>query len=336
VKLLRFLLRRIVFLTLQVLGVVTLTFFLVRLIPGNPALKLAGLNATPKSVHAIEHQLGLDRPIPLQYFAYLGNVLHGRLGNSIYTNQPVLRDIAQRMPATLELLTLSMVIVVLVGIPLGIITALRPKGQASRGMFVYGMVSGALPDFFFGLVLIFIFYFSLRLLPPPVGRIGLLSSPPPHRTGFYLVDSLLAGDFGLFFHVVLYLVLPTATLVLTNMGNVVKIMRSSLEEVQQSDFVQFARACGLPHHVVLRYMVRNALPPVITVVAFTYGILLGGAVLVETVFSWGGMGSYAVQAVKGGDYSALTGFVMFAAIFMALVYLVLDLVYAWVDPRIRY
>jgi ABC-type dipeptide/oligopeptide/nickel transport system permease component len=331
----RYLLRRIVYLSIQVLGVVTLTFFLVRLIPGNPALKLAGVSATPQSVHEIEHQLGLDRPVLVQYFAYLNNVVHGQLGNSISTNQSVLADIEQRMPATLELVTLSMFFVVLVGVPLGILTALRPRGAASRSMFGYGMVSGALPDFFFGLILIYIFFFILRWLPPPLGQTGLYA-PPPHRTGFYLIDSLLAGDWGLFGHVSAYLILPVITLVLTNMGNVVKIMSSSIEEVAQSDYVQFARACGLPRKVVLRYMLRNAFPPVITVVAFTYGILLGGAVLVETVFSWGGMGSYAVLAVKNGDYSALTGFVMFAAIFMAVVYLILDLLYAWVDPRIRY
>jgi peptide/nickel transport system permease protein len=247
----------------------------------------------------------------------------------------VLQDIEQRAPATLELVTLSMLIVTLVGIPLGIVTALRPRGLASRGTFLYGMVSGALPDFWFGLMFIFIFFFKLRWLPAPLGQTGFLPGPP-RRTGVDVIDSLLAGDVNLFGHVVAALVLPILTLVLTNMGNVVKIMRSSIEEVTQGDFVQFARASGLPQRVVLRYQLRNALPPVITVVAFTFGLLLGGTVLVETVFSWGGMGSYAVQAVKGGDYAALTGFVMFVAVFMALVYLVLDLVYAWLDPRVQY
>jgi ABC-type dipeptide/oligopeptide/nickel transport system permease component len=336
VKLLWYLCRRIIYLTLQVLGVVTLTFFLVHLIPGDPAIKLAGQGATPQTVHQIQHNLGLDKPLPQQYAIYVGNVVHGDLGNSIITNQPVARDLRDRLPATLELVTVSMFFVVIIGIPLGVITALRPRGVASKGTFVYGMVSGALPDFWFGLVFIFIFFFSLHWLPAPLGRLPLEATPPAHRTGFYLIDSLLAGDTATFKQVVLCLILPVATLVITNMGNVVKIMRSSIEEVTQSDFLQFARACGLPRWVVLRYMVRNSLAPVITVIAFTYGLLLGGTILVETVFSWGGMGSYAVQAVKGGDYAAITGFVMFVAVFMALVYLVLDLVYAWVDPRIQY
>lgn len=333
-KLLSFLLRRIIYLSLQVLGVMTLTFFLERLIPGNPALLLAGKGASPESVRSIEHQLGLDQPLPLQYLIYLGNLVHGQLGNSIITNQPVLRDVEQRVPATFELVTVSMLIVVLVGIPLGIYSASHPHGIVSRVTYVYGQLSGAIPDFWLGLILIFVFFFSVRWLPPPLGQTGFLSAPP-HRTGIELVDSLLAGDIGLFGQVLAYLTLPTATLVLTNMGNVVKLAHSSMEEVANSDFVEFARACGLAPRVVLRYALRNALPPVITVVAFTYGILLGGAVLVETVFSWDGMGQYAVQSVKGSDYAALTGFVLFAALFMAAVYLVLDLIYAWVDPRIQ-
>jgi ABC-type dipeptide/oligopeptide/nickel transport system permease component len=335
VKLLLYLIRRSAYLVLQVLGVVTLTFFLVHLIPGNPALRLAGTNATPQSVHAIEHQLGLDQPLPVQYGKYLDGVIHGRLGNSISTNQPVLTDLEQRAPATLELVTVSMLIVLLVGLPLGVWTALRPRGLGSKGVFGYGMISGALPDFWFGLMLVFLFFFELRWLPAPLGQTGFFPAPP-HRTGFLLVDSLLAGDSATFWQVVACLVLPVVTLVLTNMGNVVKIMRSSIEEIMQSEFLQFARACGLPRRVVLRYMIRNALPPVITVVAFTYGLLLGGTVLVETVFSWGGLGSYAVQAVKGSDYAALLGFVMVIAMFMAIVYLLLDLVYAWIDPRIQY
>jgi ABC-type dipeptide/oligopeptide/nickel transport system permease component len=335
VRLARYLSRRIVYLTLQVLGVVTLTFFLVHLIPGNPAEKLAGLNATPQTVHRIEHQLGLDKPLPVQYVTYLNDVVHGRLGTSITTNNSVLSDLGQRLPATLELVTVSMLIVVLVGIPLGMFTALRPRGVASRGTFLYGLVSGALPDFWFGLMFIFIFFFKLRWLPPPLGQTGL-GAAPPDRTGIDLIDSLLTGDLSLYWQVVTYLILPVLTLVLTNMGNVVKITRSSMEEVAHSDFVQFARACGLPRKVVLRYMLRNSLPPVITVAAFTFGILLGGDILVETVFSWGGMGSYAVQAVKGGDYAAILGFVMVVAVCMAVVYLLLDLVYAWVDPRIQY
>lgn len=333
-RLLRFVSRRIVYLSLQVLGVMTLTFVLERLIPGNPAIVLAGKAATPETVHSIERQLGLDKPLPVQYLIYLSNLVHGQLGSSIYTDQPVIRDIEQRVPATFELVTVSMLIVVLVGIPLGMYSASHPRGIVSRATYLYGQLSGAIPDFWLGLMLIFVFFFSVRWLPPPLGQTGLLP-PPPHRTGIDLIDSLFAGDIGLFGQVVAYLTLPTVTLVLTNMGNVVKMAHSSMEEVAHSDFVEFARACGLPRQVVLRYALRNALPPVITVVAFTYGILLGGAVLVEVVFSWDGMGQYAVQSVKGSDYAALTGFVLFAALFMAAVYLLLDIVYAWVDPRIQ-
>ena len=335
-RLARFLLKRAFYLTLQLLGVVTITFFLVRLIPGNPAQALAGVGASPTSVAAIEKQLGLDQPMPVQYVIYLRNLLRGEFGDSIFTGQPVREDLAQRIPATLELVTVSMLIAVIVGIPLGVYVALKKTGILNRIMFVYGMLTGAVPDFWLGLIFVFVFFFLLRWAPPPMGRLGALGIPPDKITGSYLVDSILMGDVQTLRLTLAHMILPVITLVLIYMGNIVKMARSSMTEVMQSDFIDYARACGLPRGVVVRYALRNAMAPVATVIAFTYGFLLGGAVLVEAIFSWGGLGQYAVQSIVNSDYAPVTGFVLVVALFMSIMYLLLDLIYALLDPRIQY
>jgi peptide/nickel transport system permease protein len=335
-RLARFLLKRAFYLTLQLLGVVTITFFLVRLIPGNPAQALAGVGASPTSVAAIEKQLGLDQPMPVQYVIYLRNLLRGEFGDSIFTGQPVREDLAQRIPATLELVTVSMLIAVIVGIPLGVYVALKKTGVLNKIMFGYGMLTGAVPDFWLGLIFVFVFFFLLRWAPPPMGRLGALGIPPEKITGSYLVDSILMGDVQTLRLTLAHMILPVLTLVLIYMGNIVKMARSSMTEVMQSDFIDYARACGLPRGVVVRYALRNAMAPVATVIAFTYGFLLGGAVLVEAIFSWGGLGQYAVQSIVNSDYAPVTGFVLVVALFMSIMYLLLDLIYALLDPRIQY
>lgn len=332
---LRFFAQRLLFLSLQLWGVVTITFFAVHLIPGNPALALAGEGASSDAVATISHQLGLDKPLVEQYVIYLNNVVHGQLGDSFYTGQTVLQDLEQRIPATLELITLASLAGVLIGIPLGVYSGLNQRSFISKIVFVYGMLTGAVPDFWLALLLIFLFYFILRWAPPPLGQLGL-SSPPTHHTGAYLVDSILSGDVSRFGSALGYLVLPVTTLLVAHMGSVVKQTRANIEGVAQSEFIEHARACGLPDRVVLRYMLRNALAPVATMVATSYGYLLGGAVLVETVFSWGGIGQYAVQSITNSDYFAITGFVLVAATFMSIIYLLLDVTYMLLDPRIRY
>lgn len=330
-----FLGQRLLYLAIQLWGIVTITFFLVHLLPGNPAEALAGQGASPTAIARIAQQLGLDKPLPEQYVIYLNNVVHGQLGDAIYTGHPVLSDLQQRVPATLELVTLSLLLAVVLGIPLGVYSALKQGGVISKVLFVYGMLTGALPDFWLGLIFVFVFFYVLGWAPPPLGRLGLLN-PPPHVTGFFLLDSLLNRDPSTFVEALRYLALPTITLVIVAAGNIVKQARSSMEEIAQSDFVEYARACGLSERVILRYMLRNALAPVVTVIGITYSFLLGGAVLVETVFSWGGVGQYAVQSVTNSDYAPVTGFVLFAALLMSATYLIVDLIYAALDPRIQY
>ena len=334
-SLFKFLGRRTIYLFFQIVGVVTITFFLVRIIPGNPAQALAGMGASKESVESIERQLGLDQPLPVQYVYFWRDLLHGDLGDSLRTGQPVIEDLKQRVPATLELVLISMFFCIVIGIPLGIFVALRKGGILERIVFVYGMLAGGLPDFWLGLILVFIFFFLLGWVPSPLGRLGIGTPPPKTVTGFYLIDSALHGDWETFKVAAIHLVLPVATLVLVNMSQILKMTRSSMEEVAGSEFMEYARAYGFPRGPKLRYQLRNALAPVATVVAFTTGFLLAGSVLVETVFSWGGLGQYAVQSVVTADYWPLQGFVLVAAAFMAINYLTLDIVYALIDPRVR-
>lgn len=333
---LRFIIKRASYLAVQLLGVVTILFFLVRLLPGNPAQAIAGQGASKKTIAIIERQMGLDQPLPVQYLNYMGNVLRGDLGDSIFTGQTVLEDLKRRFPATFELVTLSMLMTVVIGIPLGIYVAVRKTGIINKIVFGYGMLTGAVPDFWLGLILIFVFFFLLEWAPPPMGRFGIIAVPPNRLTGLYLVDSVAAGDWQALKLSMRHLALPVITLTLIYMGNIVKMVRTTMTEVMQSDFIEYARACGLPAKQIMNYTLRNALAPVVTVVAFNYSFLLGGAVLVETVFSWGGLGEYAVQSIVQADYFPITGFAIITAVFIAALYLLLDVVYVILDPRIKH
>lgn len=332
-RLLAFVGRRLLFLLPQLVGVSLVTFFLVRLLPGNPAYAIAGQLATEQQIAAIERRLALDQPLPVQYVAYVSNVLRGDLGTSWRTSKPVAEDIKQRLPATIQLITIALVAVALLGVLFGVIVATNPGGIASRVMFFYGLLAGALPDFWLGLLLIFFFYHQLDLAPPPVGQYGLDVIPPPARTGMSLVDSALAGNWGALRSAASHLILPELTLILIYIGGVVRMTSTTMGDVLGSGFIHYARANGLPEATITRDALRNSLPPVVTVLGIIYGFLLGGAVLVETVFAWGGIGQYAVQSIVNSDYLAIQGFVLVAAVFTLFVYLVIDIVYFLLDPR---
>jgi peptide/nickel transport system permease protein len=331
-----YVLRRLALLVPQVLGITTVVFVLVRLLPGNPAYLIAGSLATPEVIQSIHQQMGLDRPIWVQYGIYLGNVLRGDLGKSWLTSHQVTEDLLQRFPATLELITLALILAFAIALPLGMMTALRPGGLADRFASAYSMLAGAMPDFWWALVLIFVLFGKLQVVPAPLGRIDIAVPAPPQVTGMYLVDSLLAGNWEALGSSAAHIALPAFTLAFVYAGPILKMTRSTMEQVLLSNFVRYARGCGLPGSVVTRYALRNALLPVITMTGITYGYLLGGAVLIEQMFAWGGLGQYAVQAITGSDYMAVSGMVLATTIFSLLVYLVVDLAYLAVDPRIRY
>ena len=327
--------RRLAFLPVQLLIVSFIVFFLVRLLPGDPSYLLAGPFATVERVDEVRRRLGLDQPLHVQYVRYVGSVLRGELGTSWITSQPVLLDIAQRLPATMELILAAMIASVVIGIPLGVWTAVRKTGIADRAVFAYGMLAGALPDFWFALIVIFVFFFQLGWAPGPIGQLDLSVSIPPRVTGMYAVDALLAGDWAALRSALAHLVLPVTTLTAIYMPLVMKNTRSTMEEMLGSEFVAYARAAGLSRSVQLRYALRNSMPSVVTIIGILFWFLLGGAVLVETVFAWGGLGQYAVQSVVSSDYAPLQAFVLVTAVFTSLVFLLVDLGYFLLDPRIK-
>jgi peptide/nickel transport system permease protein len=327
--------RRLAFLPVQLVIVSMIVFFLVRLLPGDPSYLLAGPFATVERVDEVRRRLGLDQPVWVQYVQYLRSVLRGELGTSWITSQPVLRDIAQRLPATLELILAAMVLSVVIGIPLGVLTAVRRTGIVDRAVFAYGMLAGALPDFWLALIMIFVFFFKLGWVPGPIGQLDLAVSIPPRITGMYAVDALLTGDWAAFRSALAHLILPVTTLTAIYMPLVMKNTRSTMEEMLNSEFVVYARAAGLSRAVQLRYALRSSMPSVVTIVGILFWFLLGGAVLVETVFAWGGVGQYAVQSVVNSDYAPLQAFVLVTAVFTSVVFLLVDLAYFLLDPRIK-
>ncbi|WP_374449521.1 ABC transporter permease [Stella sp.] len=334
-RFLRYAGRRLLVLPLQLLVVSLIVFFLVRQLPGDPTYLYAGPYATTERVEEVRRQLGLDQPVWVQYARYVERVAAGDFGTSMRTAQPVMQDIRQRFPATLELILYAVLFSVVIAVPLGVYTAIRSRGVLGRAVFVYGMMAGSLPDFWFALLAIFVFFYKLAWLPGPIGRIDLMVSKPTDITGMYTVDSLLTANWEALASASAQLVLPVGVLTLVYMPLVLKNAQSAMQEMLGSEFVTYARAAGLPRRMQWRYALLNALPPIITVTGILTWFLLGGAVLVETVFAWGGLGQYAVQSVVNSDYAALQAVVLLSAVFTMLVFLLVDLAYFVIDPRIK-
>lgn len=329
-------LRRIAVMLPQLFGITLVVFVLLRLFPGDPAYLFAGPTASPETIARIRHDLGLDEPIFVQYVHYLGDLLHGDLGTSLVTSQPVRDDMLDRFPATLELITTALIIALVVGIPLGALGARKPRGAADRATRSYGLLAGSLPDFWWGLMLIFVFFTTLNIAAAPVGRLDIGLEPPERITGFYTIDSLATGDWATFSNSLSHLILPSITLAFVYGGPIVKHMRAAMANVLDAPYLAYGSMCGLSRWTLFRYALRNALVPAVTMTGITYAYLIGGAVLVETVFSWGGLGQYAVRAITSSDYLAVSGTVLTTTVFALVVYAVLDLVYVLIDPRIRY
>jgi len=334
-RFLRILLKRLPMVIPQVLGVIFVTFMLVRLLPGDPALLMLGNMATEESIQNLRDQLGLNDSLLEQFVSYLGGVVRGDLGISLFTSNPVAVDLMERAPATLEMIFYAMLLTVLIGVTVAVLAVVRPGGVADYISRFYGMAAGAIPDFWVGLLLIFFLFSVLGIAPAPFGRIDPMVTPPPTITGFYTFDALMTGNFDAFRSAVERLILPVLTLTIVNAGALMKMSKTAFADIWRADFIRHQRASGLPQGRIIRNALRNSLPPVITLVGFLMGFLLGAAVLVETIFSWGGLGQYAVQAVTYSDYPALQGFVLVAAVFILVVYLVVDILYELTDPRIQ-
>jgi ABC-type dipeptide/oligopeptide/nickel transport system permease component len=333
--LLKYIGRRLLFVGPQIIGILFVSFMLVKLIPGDPAVMMLGPFATEDGLARLRGELGLDRSVLEQFGIYVLRVVQGDLGTSWQTTMPVTSDLAQRFPATLELVTLSLALALSIGIPLGVVAAKNSGGMLRKVADYYGLMAGALPDFWFALVLIFLFYTILGIAPAPLGRLDFVIIPPNPVTGSLLIDSLLAGNWAAFRNAAGHLVLPVLTLGIINAGPILKMTQSTMERMLQADFSKYAEMCGLPRNVVVRNALRNALPSIVTIVSVLYGFLIGGAVLVEIVFSWGGAGQYAVQGVLNSDLNPVLGFVLYSAILSLVIYLIVDLIYFAIDPRTR-
>lgn len=323
----------------QVVLISFITFILVRMLPGNPARMSLGPLAPESAVEALREEWLLDRPIFVQYGAWLEKAFSGDLGESWVNNTQVIDDLIHRIPVTIEIITLALIFVFLVLAPLAIVTASRTKNRIVRLFqnitFGYGMLAGALPDFLLGLVLIFVFFTHAGILPGPEGRLGILEFEPPFVTGSIIIDSLIAGDFGTFWSGIWHLIMPVFTLAFVYGAPIFKMLRSQMEGALKADFTTYAEAIGLAPRIVFLRAARVASGPTIVITGVVVMFLLGGAVLVETVFNLAGLGQYAVQAIVTADYAPIQGFVSFAAIFTMLVYLAVDLVHFAMDPRIK-
>lgn len=331
----QYLLKRLLGMVPVLFGITLAVFVLLRFIPGDPAIVLAGERATPEQIAALRTQLGLDQPWYVQYFAFVGNLLQLNLGNSILSGIPVLDEIRSRWAATFELSIAAMFVAIVFGIPAGIIAAVQKNRWQDQATIAGSLLGVSLPVYWLGLLLIYLFSVTLRWLPPS-GRISIRFDVQP-ITGFYLLDTLLRFNLPAFLDVITHLILPAVTLGTIPLAIVARITRSAMLEVLSQDYIRTAKAKGLSNSlVVLRHALKNALLPINTTIGLQFGTLLSGAVLTETIFSWAGIGSWIYDGILARDYPVVQGGVVFVAIVFVLINLLVDLSYAIIDPRIRY
>ena len=332
---LRLIARRLLMSVPTLAGIVLVTFALTRLLPGDPAAYFAGNAASVEAVEQIRHKLGLDQPMATQFLRYVRELATGDWGQSLSTGQPVATEIATRLPASLELTLVALMASLAVSIPLGVLAATRPGSWIDQLCRLVTTAGVSLPVFFTGLLLSFVFYFLLGWAPSPLGRIDPYVSAPAAITGFYLIDSALAGDGAAFVSSARQLILPALTLALFVMAPVARMTRASMLGVLSADFVRTARAMGLSRtRVLYGYAFQNALLPVLTTIGMVFSFMLGANVLVEKVFAWPGIGSFAVESLVASDYAPVQGFVLTMAILYVALNLAIDLLYLAIDPRV--
>lgn len=327
--------RRLLGLIPVLLGISLLVFLFLHLIPGDPAVVLLGERANPEQVESLRERLGLNQPLPTQYVLFLRDLLSGDLGTSIFNLLPIRDQLVNRWPATFELALSAMLIAVILGIPLGILAAVRKNSLWDNASTIFSLIGVSMPVFWLGLLLIYLFAVNLHWLPPS-GRISIEGGNAFQAiSGFFLLDALLQrramGD------VLSHLILPALTLGTIPLAILMRITRSAMLEVLSQDYVRTARAKGLAERVVIfRHALKNALLPVVTIVGLQFGTLLGGAILTETIFSWPGIGLWLYEGILNRDYPVVQGGVVFVALIFVIVNLLVDLSYALLDPRIQY
>lgn len=329
----RYCARRLLHGVLVLAGLSVLIFFLARLMPGDPVRLLLPDEATAADVQRVRQRLGLDRPLPVQYVLYVKGLMQGQFGPSFLSRRDVAHDLAERFPATLELVLVGMGLAILAGVPLGVVSALykdRWPDHCTR-LFAFGSVS--LPRFWIGIMFQLAFAYALRWLPL-FGRID--TAPPQHLTGLYLLVSLLTADWPAFASSLQHILLPAIALALSPMAQIMRITRGSMIDEQWKDYTVISRVLGMPRNLlVYKYMLRNACTSTLTVIGLLFGWSLGGAFVVETVFAWPGVARYGVQAVLFKDFNAVIGVTLITGVTYVLVNLLVDVLYGYVDPRLR-
>jgi peptide/nickel transport system permease protein len=332
----KFIIRRLLLLIPILLGLTLLIFVFTRLLPGDPAVTILGERATPENYALVREALGLDRPLHEQYFAYMGGLLQGDLGRSFITNRAVVDEFLQRFPATVELSVAALLFAIGLGIPLGMLTAKRRGSWVDLGGTFLSLIGISIPIFFLGLMLKWLFAIQFPILPDS-GRIDQIEYLIPRVTNFMTIDALLAGELGGVMDALRHLILPALALGTIPLAVIMRITRASVVDVLNEDYVRTAHAKGLRENIVDgRHILRNALLPVVTVIGLQTGLLLGGAILTETIFSWGGVGRWIYDAVTTRDYQIIQSGVLLLALIFVLVNLVVDVMYAFLNPRIRH
>ncbi|MFN5632378.1 MAG: ABC transporter permease [Sphingomonadales bacterium] len=326
---------RMAMLVMVMLGVSIITFFVARIIPGDPALLIAGPRATPEMLATIRTDLGLDQPIFVQYVGYMRDLLQGDLGASIMTGKPVGPELFRYMPATFELMLMALLLTLAIGVPLGVLTALRRDRWLDTVGRGFAMIGISMPTFWVGLLLILVFYGWLGILPGS-GRLDTGLAAPPFVTGLYLVDGLIAGDLLVVKSAFNHLLLPAAALALASIGIVVRMIRASMIDVMNEDYIRTMRAFGLSRRTIIgNHALPNALLPFVTVLGLELATLLFGSVIVESVFAWPGVGSYVLSAILNLDFPIVMGFTILASVVYVFANLLVDLAYLLLDPRMR-
>lgn len=335
-RLLNYGLKRLLYSVPVLIGVTLLVFIISHAIPGDPARMMAGQKASREAVENLRHSLGLDRPLPEQYLRYVAGLVKGDLGRSIRNQRPVLEDLRDFFPATFELTLTSMIFCIGAGLPLGIISAIRRNRPIDHTTRVFSVIGVSMPVFWLGLMLLLLFYRDLGWLPGS-GRLDVGMSSPVYATGMYLIDTLVEGNRGKFANAFSHILLPAFCLSYVYLAITTRIVRSSMISVMGLDFITTARANGIREAVVvLKHALKNALIPAVTITGLSIGELLGGAILTETIFDWPGMGKYVVDSVNFLDFPAIMGFTLVVSLVYVVINLLVDLLYALLDPQIRY
>lgn len=332
-----YLLARVLFAPLMLWTITTVVFLLLRATPGDPADAILGNRAPESAKQVLREQLGLDQPLWVQYLAYLGSLLRLDLGSSLTSRGlPVWQVIKDYFPATVELSLCSMAVAIIVGVGLGIVSASRPRTIFDAGGRLFGIITYSLPLFWVGMLLQLIFAVNLGWFPLGT-RFPLNASPPITITGLYTLDGLLSGDLRVFLTALYYLALPSLTLGVLLSGIFERIVRVNLKETLQADYVEAARARGiLERQILLAHALKNAMIPVITVLGLTFAALLGGAVLTEVTFSWPGLGNRLYEAISSRDYPTVQGIMVFFGVIVVIASILIDVINAYIDPRIKY